>query len=266
MTIFKQQSFIKPVLIYIMVALTCLVSPMTQAEKSPPVELDDVLSVQTNNLQQSIDSQKRIDQLDEQSLQALREYRTTTREAESIEIYNRQLAKLIDSQQSGMRSLNQQLAELNTTEREVVPLMLRMLDTLEKFIALDMPFLLEERRQRVQQLRVLMNNADASLAEKYRRIMEAYLIETDYGNSTEAYRAKLDKEDSPTVEFLRIGRLALFYRSLDGTKLGVWNKQDKAWQTLDSSYDASIDQGIRIARKQAAPQILELPVQTVKHD
>lgn len=220
----------------------------------------DVLETEKKIQETAIQAQKRINQLDDETRKILREFRTVTRETESIEAYNQQLKRLVNSQQQLLASLKKQIDGISVTEREIVPFLLHMLDTLEHFVELDLPFLKEERTTRIKQLRALMNNADASLSEKYRRLMEAYLIETDYGNNLENTQGQLSDEDPRTVEFLRLGRLELYYLSLDGQQAGRWDRHTKSWQTLGSEYISAIQQGIRVARKQMAPQLLNLPV------
>ena len=212
--------------------------------------------IQTNAIQ----AQQDIDRLDDETRKILREYRTVIRQTESIDAYNQQLQRLVNSQQQLLANLKQQLDGISTTEREIVPFLLQMLDTLDNFVALDLPFLKQERSNRIKQLRALMNDADASLAEKYRRLMEAYLIETDYGNNLENTQGRLSADDPRTVEFLRLGRLELYYLSLDGKQAGRWDHKTKSWQILDERYIPAIQQGIRVARKQMAPRLLDLPV------
>ena len=128
-----------------------------------------------------------------------------------------------------------------------------------------MPFLLDERRQRVDQLRDLLHQPDATVAEKYRRIMEAYQIETDYGRTLEAYRATLKTGSGDrSVDFLRVGRVALLYRSLDGADAGVWDRRTQSWQALPEQYRSALKQGFRVARKQTTPELLVLPLQAAE--
>ena len=102
--------------------------------------------------------------------------------------------------------MTRQLGEIETTSREVLPMMQKMLATLDQFVKLDVPFLLEERTNRVAQLKDMMTRADVSISEKYRRIVEAYQIEMEYGRTIEAYQGKVGDK---TVDFLRAGRVAL---------------------------------------------------------
>ena len=106
-----------------------------------------------------------------------------------------------------------------------------------------------------------MDKADITISEKYRQIMDAYLIETDFGRTTETYSGNLSIDGSETqVDFLRVGRILLAYQTRDRARSGFWNKQTRQWESLPDSYRNDISLGLRIARKQAAPDLLRLPV------
>ena len=135
--------------------------------------------------------------------------------------------------------------------------LLRLLDSLDKFVSLDLPFLKQERRERVDNLKRLMADPEAPVAERYRRLLEAYQIEIDYGRSLGAERALVDDRE---VDVLRVGRIGLFYLSLDGENAGRWDAAGKQWQALDSDYRASLKKGLRIAREINAPDTLVLPM------
>lgn len=218
--------------------------------------IDTVVSTHAS----SAKSQQRINHLDDETRQLLEQYRLVTRQTETLEVYNQQLQKLIESQLAEMQSIEQQIIEIDVTQQEITPLMLRMVASLEQFIALDSPFLPDERNQRLEKLKATLNRADVSVSEKFRQIIEAYQIENDYGRTIEAYRGELNHQGTRTVDFLRIGRVALFYQTLDGNELGMWDKASQQWLPLEPQYRSAINKGLRIARKQAAPDLLVLPV------
>lgn len=206
-------------------------------------------------------SQSKIDGLSDETRQMLEEYRLLLKETETLQAYNDQLKKLLISQHNEEESLKRQLQEIEVTQREIVPLMLNMLDSLKTFISLDTPFLAKERQQRLARLEEMMGRSDVTQSEKFRRVLEAYQIENEYGRTIEAYRADLDLNGtSYTVDFLRLGRLSLYYQTLDGKKTAVWSQKTKAWQALSDSYNRTIMNGLKIARKQIAPDLLKLPV------
>jgi uncharacterized protein DUF3450 len=229
---------------------TLQAEPLTEAVK---VELA------TNNA--AIKSQQKIDSLNDKTRQMLEQYRASLHQHKSLKTYNAHLQDLLTSQVQEKESLQQQLVQIETTQQEIVPLILRMLDSLEQFILLDMPFLMEERQQRLAGLKAMMVRADISNAEKYRRILEAYQIENDYGNTIESYRAELELNGVvSTLDFLRLGRVALYFQRLDGSETGYWDRVEKKWQTLPPHFRNPIRDGLRIARKEAAPDLLTLPI------
>ncbi len=206
-------------------------------------------------------SQARIDKYDDEAQRLLAEYRYTTRETGSLRRYNDQLERQIASQLEEMESIGRQLDQINDVSREVIPMMLRMVDTLEQFVALDLPFLTGERSRRIASLKEIMDRADISTSEKYRRIVEAYQIEMEYARTIEAYQGNLPVDgETRVVDFLRIGRIALMYQTLDGDDSGFFNTESGAWEELSGSYDTPIRDGLRIAKKQAAPKLLIVPV------
>ncbi|MDH5632508.1 MAG: DUF3450 domain-containing protein [Gammaproteobacteria bacterium] len=206
-------------------------------------------------------TQTRIDAMSTKTQQMVEDYKYTLRQTESLRLYNNHLEKLIDSQVKEMESIKQQMVSIEETNREIIPLIMRMTDTLSKFIELDAPFLKEERGNRVGEIRDMINRADVTVAEKYRRIMEAYQIELEYSRTIEAYHdvVAIGGKDV-TVDILRVGRVALMYQTLDGSDSGIWNNGKRAWEELPGKYDDSIQKGLRIARKQAAPELITMPV------
>jgi predicted nuclease with TOPRIM domain len=222
--------------------------------------LELVLNEQVAANKKAAAAQAHIDQLADQTQGLLSKYSQTLATNESLKKYNDQLQLQVNSQKDRIADVQRELGEINTTQQSVLPLMQRMIDTLDKFVQLDTPFLLEERTKRVAGLKQMMERADVSSSEKYRRILEAYQIETEYGRTIEAYDGKLgDGDQAKTVEFLRVGRLALLYQTPDGKETGYWDADQKKWVTSDE-YASNTRQAIRIAKKEGAPDLLWIPV------
>jgi chromosome segregation ATPase len=218
------------------------------------------ITEQTKAEQAAVSSQKKIEQLDDEASKAVASYRQMITEAQSLKEYNEQLAAQVDSQNGQITEMTQQISEIETTSREVLPLMNRMLETLEQFIALDVPFLTEERATRLAQLKAMMGRADVSTSEKYRRLVEAYQIEVEYGRTLEVYQGKVDDK---TVEILRTGRVSLMYRTLDGKETGYWDVDNKKW-VGDNSYREPLNKALKVAKKQAAPDFIEVAIHAPK--
>jgi len=206
-------------------------------------------------------SQQKINGITDQIDSKLQQFKTLMKEIEGLDVYNTQLRKQINSQEQEMDDLNAAIDEVSVVERQITPLMMRMIDGMEQFIALDVPFLPEERKNRVMDLKAMMDRADVAASEKFRRVMEAYQVEMDYGRTMEAYSGlHTINGQERDVEFLRLGRTALIYQTRDASSQGVWNKQTRQWEELNSSYRTQITKGLRMAKKQLAPDLLMLPV------
>jgi hypothetical protein len=191
----------------------------------------------------------------------LEQYQVVLRQLNNAEINNQHVKDQLNSQLNEKQSLEKQLLDIDVTKQGLVPLTLRMVDYLDKFIQMDLPFLAEERQQRIRLLKHMLVKADVSDAEKFRRIMEAFQVENEYGKTIEAYKANIVLKDAPiAVDFLRLGRIALYYQRLDGSEAGYWDKQQKRWAILGSEYSNAIRNGLRIARKETAPDMLVVPV------
>lgn len=221
--------------------------------------LDDTVKVETGINKAASTSQERVTQLAQQTSDLLAEYRTVVRETESLKIYNDNLEKVVMDQRAEVVSINDQLSGLEATNRGIVPLMLEMIDAFEKIVENDVPFRLEERRARVQRLRDMMDQADVTASEKYRRVMEAYQGEIEYGRTTEAYSAALPTTGQ-TVDFLRVGRTLLVYQSSDQLTTGWFNPSTRAFEDLPERYRLEVKEGLAIAKNEKAPNLVMLPV------
>jgi uncharacterized protein DUF3450 len=223
-------------------------------------KVNAVISEQVKAEQAAQASQKRVAALDEEATGMLAEYRQATAETTGLKAYNDQLATQVKSQQDELTTMTRQISEIETTSREALPMMQKMVATLGQFVKLDIPFLPDERANRLAQLEDMMTRADVSVSEKYRRIVEAYQIEIEYGRTIEAYQGKVGDK---TVDFLRAGRVALMYQTLDGSETGYWDADAKTWKQ-DGSYEDAIKSGLKVAKKQAAPDFIRLPVHAPK--
>jgi hypothetical protein len=237
-----------------------------QAEPAAPPgegrkELGAVVETRSEGNEEAAKVQARIDTISDETDELLAKFRTTLKQIDAIDLYNRQMRDLVAAQQAELASLIEQLDRVDEVGRNVTPLMIRMIEAIDAFVALDVPFLLDERSGRIAELRKMMGRADVTTPEKFRQIMEAYQLENEYGRTIEAYRDTVDIDGrETTVDFLRFGRIALVYQSLDESETGAWDQTARSWMPLDSSYRSAIRDGLRIARKQAAPDLIRLPL------
>ena len=205
-------------------------------------------------------SQAAIDRMQDETQDMAGKYHQALVDKESIRKYTEQLSVQVKSQTDRMGEMQKQLSEIEATQRDVLPLMQKMIETLEQFVALDVPFLIGERTKRVATLKEMMGRADVSTSEKYRRILEAYQIEMEYGRTLDAYPGKLGEgEAAKTVQFVRLGRISLMYQTLDGRETGYWDAQKKGW-IEDSGYARDVKKVLSVAKKEGAPDLVMVPV------
>jgi hypothetical protein len=206
--------------------------------------------------------QQRVEQIATQTDELLAEYNTLAKVVDGLKTYNSLLQRQVENQQSEKQALAESIDNVALIERQIVPTMTRMLDSLEEFIRLDTPFLMKERTERLARLREMMERSDVSSAEKFRRVIEAYQIENDYGRTIEAYKGTVEINGNPQeVDFLRVGRVALAYQSVGGQYTGAWDADQGGFVELaPEKFKTQVAEGIRIARKQIAPDLIVVPV------
>ena len=223
--------------------------------------LADIYQVAERINQQAKTSQAKIDALTEETRQLLNQYKMVLKQIEGLRVYNRQLEKQISSQKQEMSQLSRSIDEVTIIERQITPLMLRMIEGLDQFVGLDLPFLLDERYNRIDQLRDMMDRADVAVSEKFSQVLRAFQIENEYGRTMEAYADTIEIEGvDRKVDVLKVGRVSLVYQTPDGEETGMWNQASRAWEPIGDEYTTPVRNGIRMARKQLSVDMLTLPI------
>jgi hypothetical protein len=217
-----------------------------------------------NRLNENQVAQESIDKTAEQIQKLEKKYQDELKLLDGLNMYNSMLKKQLDDQVQQINKINVSINNATLIERQIMPLLVRMVDALETFISIDVPFLYEERVQRVAELRILLEKAEYSTSEKCRRVFEAYQIENEFGYTIESYKGRVDLGDIQfAVDYLRIGRIGLMYRDLAGEKVGFWNKQTRKWQPLtERQYKRHITKGLKIAREEISPELITMPLLT----
>jgi len=221
-----------------------------------------------NRADEGAAEQKRVDQVADQTDTLLASFKTELKVVDGLKVYNSLLQRQIDNQEAEKAALSLSIDSVALIERQIVPMMTGMIDSLESFIELDTPFLLNERRDRMDRLRGMMERSDVTAAEKFRQVIEAYQIENDYGRTIEAYKGTVAiNGNDQEVDFLRIGRVSLSYQSIGGQVTGAWDRATNSFvEVPPATYKANVDQGLRVARKQVAPDLLTVPVPAATGD
>lgn len=223
--------------------------------------LNTVLAADIRKNQANEASQERIDNIVSATDKLASDYRQSETESDGLEIYTQLLQTQVDDQVRQMTQFEDSMKKVDVIERQIVPQMKKMIDALEDFVGLDVPFLQEERRNRVSRLNRLLADAEVSTAQKFRSVVEAYQIEAEYGRTIEKYSDSIS-DDSGTfeVDVLRIGRIGLYWQNADASITRGWDNVSRSWVDLGNEYRSAVRNGLKIADDQKAPELLLLPV------
>lgn len=216
---------------------------------------------QGKNIKAAQDSQVKVDEISDETQKIRNQYRQTLTAIENAKIYNQQLRDLIASQKDEMVKIGVEMENVKDTTRQITPLMAKMKTSITEFVKYDLPFFAEERKKRVDDLNELFVSSGVSVSEKYRKVLEAYLIESEYGQTLEAYKDSVELDGNKvSADFLKVGRIGLYYLTKDGKRGGIWNIKEQKWNELGSSDRVLVGKAVKMALKQASPTLLTIPV------
>jgi hypothetical protein len=228
--------------------------------------IDQLIQAAEARLDEGARAQKRIVAMADETDNIISEYKQTLKVVDGLNVYNELQKKQIANQEAEKQNLIDSVDKVGSIEQQIVPLMVNMVSALKKFVAGDVPFLLDERNKRVQDLEDYLADPSIGRAEMLRQVLQAYSIETDFGNTIESYKGKIELNGNlREVNFLRIGRISLAYQSDDGKETGAWDSEQGAFVALSAAdYKTHIDFGLKVARKEISPDLFIIPVAAAK--
>ncbi|WP_280549877.1 DUF3450 domain-containing protein [Halomonas sp. 11-S5] len=240
------------------IAIGVLAAGMLQAQQPVVEEASQAQHAQA-------ELQAHLDAADDESRKMLRELRRVEAETRRLEARSDALAPRLERR--GER-LDRREAALDTLAetREVLPeIEQALISRLQAWVERDLPFLKDERLARAAGLEAGLADPGASAAERLDRLLAAWRTELDYGRELDAWRGTLnegrDEGDARReVDFLRLGRVGLYYLTPDGREGGVWRADADRWEPLDEAGRMELRHGLRIVRDQRAPELLTLPI------
>ncbi len=187
---------------------------------------------------------------------------------QSLQVENQQLAgeqKALQDQIDGFRKKNSrlttQIQNSALLSRKIGPYLETVYRRLKELIKTDRPFLKDERQSRLNTLRLVLDDPEATVSEKYRRVLEALLIEAEYGSTIEVYRTTIQLEGRElTASLLRLGRVSVFFQSPDKKETGYYDMHGMTWRALPDSYNRDINTAFEIAAKRRPIKLVNLPL------
>ena len=251
---FRQPEHWRRLLLFVLLPLFAVISVSG-------VTLSDIYAVSEAINDEARKSHAKTESLDGEAQRLSNEYKNTLKLIEALRVYNVQLEREIASQNRQIVTIKESITEVTSIEKQITPLMLRMIEGLDQFVNLDMPFDIDERRERIQKLRDMMDRADIAVSEKFGQILKAYQIENEYGRTMSANSTTIDIDGQQRiVDVLQVGRVAYVYQTQDGSETGWWNKDTKQWEDLPSEFTTSVRNGLKMARKQLTGGLFAVPV------
>jgi hypothetical protein len=236
----------------------CMIASISGSGLLSSTDMESVLEVGRDNQLLSAKSQDKIDDTERKTDKIVNEWKAVSKQVEGLKLYNEQKRIQIQAQLDLMDKLDDQLVQVVVMQRQIPPLAQRMLESLESFIALDTPFRIEERQNRIDLVRSSLAKPKVTASEQVRQVLEAYNIEAEYGRKIDTYESSL--QDGTVVNILVIGRIGMFYQTKDEQSSGRWNNETDSWDELPGTYRKPIRNGIRMAKKLAPTDMLMMPV------
>ena len=238
-------------------------SQSTQDVEDDKTLLQEAINIEASSSNDASNRQEFIDNVDAEIITLTGDIQFLSQQLDLTNIYNRQLQELIDSQNAEIISINSQMIELDKTNKGILPTLEEMVNTLESIIENDTPFLLTERKLRVDELKNILKQSNISTSEKFRRVFEAYQIENEYGRTIESYRDEIFFDSNTyNVEIFRLGRVGLYARTSDGRHTAMYSKKDGMW-IGKKGIDSELVIALKIARKELPPSLLKLPIERI---
>ena len=192
------------------------------------------------------------------------EYEALLAQKQALETEHRALAARRSSQEAVTNSLIAQKKESIRVANELAPFLNTVHERLKSLVAADTPFLKKERAGRLAKLDKIMKDPEVTVAEKYRKVMETLFIEAEYGATIEVYQDKILMAsiggEATLGNIFRLGRVSLFFLSLDQTVCGVFDPGSGKWQALPESMLPPIRSAVEIGGKRRPVELLSLPI------
>jgi hypothetical protein len=131
--------------------------------------VDQILQAQDKRLDLAQQSQERVNGIVEGTRSLEDQYRSINKEIDGLKVYNRLMTAQTSGQGAVLEDIALSMDQVDVINRQIFPLMERMIDGIEQSVNLDVPFLKQERDDRIGALKDIMERSDVSVAENSAR-------------------------------------------------------------------------------------------------
>ncbi|MFW6179257.1 MAG: DUF3450 domain-containing protein [Desulfohalobiaceae bacterium] len=206
-------------------------------------------------------TQKEREEWQEERQEMVDRYDRLQEENKDLKDQHGELREQVESAKERVSGKEKQLQDIEQVAEDIEPFLDNRLASLEQLVEKDLPFLTAEREKRLQRLEELMQDSEQKVSEKYRRIMEAYLVEAEYGRTIEVQQKSIQVEGrSIRADIFRLGRLGLFYQTRDNQESGWYNVAQEEWQELPVKFNRAIGKAIDIGAERQPAELLTMPL------
>lgn len=216
----------------------------------------EIINREVGTLSQGIATQVTIESLDDTLQQMNGEARQLSHEIRLQSKYHQQLENQLAQLQRSFIELDNELDSIRKIKINLQPLLLEMFNGLQDLVNADLPFQIQKRKQRLDNLHEMLMNSALSDVHKLERLLIAYQTEIAFGNRVSVWQERLNEKQE--VIFLSVGRIGYYYLSLDGSMGGVW-KDNLGWQNLNKSQTKQLALAITKAKNTVTPSLLTIP-------
>lgn len=237
--------------------------PLSSAQtgQDKPVSAAEVLQAVDDAVEIRKATQQQQDEWAQQRAQLVARYRSLKASVAYLEDHKTVEVERAAELQADVDELARRLEESERFEGGLQDTLLAIFHHLETHMQTDLPFLEEERTTRLAAVRTELVRTDVEPAEKLRRILEALLIEAQYGGGFEVYPEDIGVGDQVlAVDVLRLGRLALFWRTPDGSRAGEFDRASGTWTELDGSARNAVNAALDMAMRRRQHEVIGLPL------
>jgi len=208
--------------------------------------------------------QKEEDKWFEQKKRLEHEYKDLQKENKILSDEVKNLNNEITTHERSIKRIKDDISKIDEIKSRIEPFILNTYKRLCDFVEQDIPFLPKEREDRLKRLKKTIEDPDVDISEKFRRLMEAIFIEARYGNTIEVYQDRISiQKKTIYANIFRLGRISLFFESLDGKRCGYFDPSS-GWRYLPDRYNKSILHAIEIAERRRPAEIIDLPIGRIK--
>ncbi|MBQ9106048.1 MAG: DUF3450 domain-containing protein [Mailhella sp.] len=180
--------------------------------------------------------QRKIDEWHVQRDDMLEDIRMLKLETQWLELQEKKLRRYVENNQRKIHELEEAQGRYALIAMDLENNLLDQLAELKSIVAADLPFLAEERANRLRFLEETMDDHSLSIGEKYRRFAEALNAEAEYGKKLEmsSLSAQLDGRTTDLI-VINAGRVGYYCLTADRKRAGTWSKTSGGFVSGDEA-------------------------------